>query len=49
VHEDHFPDAVKKVEDACIVTGKKCKIIAVVKCGQQSPHVYRICVDFEVV
>ena len=49
VHEDHFPDAVKKVEDACIIAHRECKILGVVKCGQQSPHVYRICVDFELV
>lgn len=48
LHEDHFQDAVKKIENACAVARKKCKIIGIFKCGQHSPHVYRICVDFEV-
>lgn len=48
VHEDQFDSAVQKVKDACVVAGKKCTILGVVKCGQQSPHVYRICVDFVV-
>ncbi len=48
LHEDHFQDAVVKIEKACAIAGKKCKIFGIFKCGQHSPHVYRICVDFEV-
>jgi tRNA (guanine37-N1)-methyltransferase len=49
LHEDHFQEAVKKIEKACIVAGKKSKIFSIFKCGQHSPHIYRICVDFVVV
>ncbi|MEK6921152.1 MAG: class I SAM-dependent methyltransferase family protein, partial [Nanoarchaeota archaeon] len=48
LHEDHFQDAVVKIKKACAVAGKKCRILGIFKCGQHSPHVFRICVDFEV-
>ncbi len=48
LHKYHFQDAVEKVENACAVAGKRCKILRIVKCGQHSPHIYRICVDFVV-
>ncbi len=48
LHEDHFQDAVVKIEKACAVAGKKCKILGIFKCGQHKPRAFRICVDFEV-
>lgn len=48
LHEDHFQDAVVKIEKACALTGKRCKILGIFKCGQHKPRAYRICVDFEV-
>ncbi len=48
LHENHFQDAVVKIEKACTLAGKKCKILGIFKCGQHKPRAYRICVDFEV-
>ena len=49
LHADQFDLARKKVKKTCALLNKKCRILRVVKCGQQSPRVYRICVDFKVV
>jgi tRNA (guanine37-N1)-methyltransferase len=38
-----------KVKAACEKSGKKFKILNVVKCGQLAPRAYRVCVDFKVV
>ncbi|MBL7054283.1 class I SAM-dependent methyltransferase family protein [Candidatus Woesearchaeota archaeon] len=46
--EDYFDLAKKKIAFACEKAGKKFKILKVVKCGQFSPRVYRLCVDFMV-
>jgi len=46
--EDEFEDYKKKIKSICIDNGFKAKIKDFVKCGQFSPRVYRVCVDFEV-
>lgn len=38
-------DSAKKVEEACKKLKRKCKIKSIVKCGQYSPKVFRVCVD----
>ncbi len=48
LHEDEFDEIEKKVKDACTAKGLKYKKIALIKCGQQSPRTYRICLDFKV-
>lgn len=48
LHVDEFNKAEEKVKQACRLAKKKCKILKLVKCGQQSPRVFRICVDFKV-
>jgi tRNA (guanine37-N1)-methyltransferase len=40
--------AVEKIENACKRNNLKCKILGWVKCGQNAPRNYRVCVDFEV-
>ncbi len=40
--------AVEKIEKACEKEKMKCKVKSWVKCGQQSPRVWRVCVDFKV-
>ena len=40
--------AVEKIESACKRNKMKCKILHYVKCGQNAPRNYRVCVDFEV-
>lgn len=46
--EDEFYLAKEKIDKACKKAKKKYKILRIVKCGQFSPHVFRICVDFKI-
>jgi len=48
LHEDQFDLAKQKIDAACKKNNKEYKILALVKCGQHAPRVYRICVDFEI-
>lgn len=48
LHSDEFDSGKAKVKKACSIAKKKCKILKLVKCGQQSPRVYRICVDAKI-
>jgi len=46
--EDKYDNVIKTINNECKKKNKKCKIIDIVKCGQFSPRVFRICVDFQV-
>lgn len=46
--EDGFDLAKEKISKACKKAKKKYKILKIVKCGQFSPRVYRVCVDFKI-
>jgi len=48
LHKDEFYQGKQKVKKACGLANKECRILRLVKCGQQSPRIYRICVDFKV-
>ncbi len=48
LHEDNFGEAEKKAKEEALKYGFKFKYLDLVKCGQHSPRVYRICLDFEV-
>lgn len=48
LHETQFEEAEQKVKKACEKNNFKYKKIQLVKCGQQSPRTYRICLDFQV-
>lgn len=48
LNEDEFDKAKEKIDKTCKKLKKKYKILRLVKCGQYSPHVFRVCVDFEV-
>jgi tRNA (guanine37-N1)-methyltransferase len=48
LHEKEFNKAEEMIKNACKKASKKCKILKFVKCGQQSPGVYRICIDFKI-
>jgi len=41
--------ATAKVQAACASAGLKCEVLKVVKCGQFSPHRFRVCVDFRII
>ena len=46
--ENKYEKIIKNIEKECKKQGKKYKIINIVKCGQFSPGVNRVCVDFRV-
>jgi tRNA (guanine37-N1)-methyltransferase len=46
LHEDEFDEAERKVKEACKKNGFEYKKEELIKCGQQSPRTYRICLDF---
>ncbi len=49
LNEKDIPKAaINKIKKACKKAKKKYKILNHNKCGQFSPHTYRICVDFKV-
>ena len=43
--EAEFKEVAEKVVKACRQRKRKCRILKIVKCGQYSPRVYRVCVD----
>lgn len=47
--EKEFNFLKEKVKKACKENKKKCKILKTVKCGNYSPGVYRVCVDFKII
>jgi len=48
LNEGEMDKAKEKIDKACKKKKLKYKILDIVKCGQFSPHVFRICVDFKV-
>ncbi len=48
LNEAEFKKAQEKIESACRRNGKKYRILRTVKCGQHAPHVFRLCVDFQI-
>lgn len=46
--DKNFDEAKRKIDSACKKNKVKYKILDLVRCGQHAPHVFRICVDFEV-
>tara|TARA_Y100000310_G_C20702833_1_gene831563 strand:+ start:4741 stop:5571 length:831 start_codon:yes stop_codon:yes gene_type:complete len=46
--ENEYEDIIKAIEKECKNQKKQCKISSIVKCGQFSPRVFRICVDIKV-
>ena len=47
-HEDDFDKARQEIEKYCKEAGRTYDNLEIIKSGQQKPHVYRICADFEV-
>ncbi|RME30734.1 class I SAM-dependent methyltransferase family protein [Candidatus Woesearchaeota archaeon] len=47
-HEDEFEKGAEKARAGAARNGKRAEILGIVACGQHSPRVYRICVDFKV-
>jgi hypothetical protein len=46
--EDDYGNIINLINNECKKIKKQCKILNIVKCGQFSPRVYRICIDFGV-
>ncbi len=47
-HQDAFEPAAELVKQACKDAKRTCKIIDIMRVGQQSPHVYRVSVDAKI-
>ena len=47
--EDKLDNVKDLILDKCKRYKKKCKILNIVKCGQNAPREYRICVDFKLI
>ena len=45
---NEFNSADQKINKACKKKKLKYKLFDLVKCGQFSPHVFRICADFTI-
>jgi len=46
--ENNYNNIKKIINNECEKKKKRCKILDIVKCGQFSPRVFRLCVDFRV-
>jgi tRNA (guanine37-N1)-methyltransferase len=46
--EGEFENSVEKIKKACDSAGNKFKVLNIVKCGQNAPREFRICVDLEI-
>ena len=46
--ENNYNNIKKIINSECEKKKKKCRILDIVKCGQFSPRVYRLCIDFKV-
>lgn len=46
--ENDYGNIKKIINNECEKKKKKCRILDIVKCGQFSPRVFRVCVDFRV-
>ncbi len=46
--ENNYGNIKKIINKECEKKKKKCRILDIVKCGQFSPRVFRVCVDFMV-
>jgi tRNA (guanine37-N1)-methyltransferase len=46
--EDKYNKIIEIINNECKKKKKQCKVLDIVKCGQFSPRVYRICIDFKV-
>jgi tRNA (guanine37-N1)-methyltransferase len=47
-HQDEFNKARDIIKTVCKKYNKRCKILKVVKCGQNAPRFFRICIDFKI-
>ena len=46
--EEEYDKITTIIHNECKKLNKKCQILNIVKCGQFSPRVFRVCVDFRV-
>lgn len=47
--ENKYDKIIKIINIECKKKKRKCKIINIVRCGQFSPRVFRVCIDFKVI
>lgn len=46
--ENKYDKIIKAIHQECKKLKKQCKILQIIRCGQFSPRVYRICIDFKI-
>ena len=46
--ENNYDKVIKTIKNECKKQKKNCKILKIVKCGQFSPGVFRVCIDIKV-
>ena len=46
--QEEFKLLRDKIKNACTRAKKKCRILRTVKCGNYSPGVFRVCIDFKI-
>ena len=46
--ENNYSNIRKIINNECGKKKKKCRILDIIKCGQFSPRVFRVCADFRV-
>ncbi len=46
--ENKYDNIIAIINNECKKSKKQCKILKITKCGQFSPRVYRLCIDFTV-
>lgn len=49
IKEENLDETKKKIIESCKKNNIECKILRTVKCGQQSPYINRVCVDFKII
>jgi tRNA (guanine37-N1)-methyltransferase len=47
--ENKYENTLNVINSECKKSKKRCEILRITKCGQFSPRVYRICMDFKVI
>jgi len=46
--ENNYDKIIKIIKNECKKQKKKCKILKIVKCGQFSPRIFRMCIDIKI-
>jgi tRNA G37 N-methylase Trm5 len=48
IDENRIDEREKEIEEICKKHKIRCRILNSVKCGQTASHIFRVCIDFEI-